>query len=290
LETLILKAFMEGTHLAVYASIKPGSHHRLRLDKESWFLVSNVIAITEYMIQATEYGERVRRGDRAIGDIEIGKLIARALREAYRWCSRRVYPSLVIPILLYSLAISHSNTESIIRDAGKLRRSLDLVLSINKWREIKQIIDTLRGVNRNDMYKHLVASGISHLAGVEGAVTLNELFTVLGSKWPGFISVDTREYRVVVYVKKLLEYYKRYNDAENAVVALYLDMIQAKMPGWARKYVEEAFRDNLMHSRSGAKRLFELDNMFRKQGISYNEYSELLAIITSLAVYEGMRI
>ena len=289
MDVFILKSILEGVHLAVYSSIKPGAYHRLRLDHESRFLVSNTLSVTDQIIEAIEYGERVRRGEIALTGIGIGRLIAKALRESYRWNGGRVYPSTIIPQIIYSIALSHSDIDSFIRDSGKVRRSLDLILAINKWSEIKQVVDTLKSIHRNDMYEHLVSTGITQLAGIEGSVDFSELFRVLGSKWPAFTSLDIRDYKIPEYVKKLLEYYKRYGDAENAVVALYLELVRDKIPDWARKLVDEAFEKGLMSSREGAKKLFELDTLLRKRNVSLKEYVGLLAIITSLAVFDGLR-
>ncbi|OYT38611.1 MAG: hypothetical protein B6U89_05520 [Desulfurococcales archaeon ex4484_58] len=289
MDILILKSMIEGIHLAVYSSIKPGAYHKLRFNRETEVLVSNTISVIDYIIQAIEYGERVRRGELAITNIRIGKLLAKAIRESYRWNGGRVYPSTIIPQIIYSVALSHSNIDSVIRDAGKLKKSLDLILGINDWREIRQIIDAFKSVHREDMYEHLVSTGLTQIAGIEGQVTFNDVFRVLSSKWVAFIVLDIYEYKVVELVKKLLEYYKKYGDAENSIVALYLDLIKNKVPDWAKKYIDEAFKKGLMASKEGAKKLFELDSNLRKNNISFNEYVSLLAMVSSLAIYEGMR-
>ncbi len=289
MDIFILKSILEGIHLAVYSSIKPGAYHRLRLDQESRLLVSNTLSTIDQIVEAIEYGERVRKGEIALTSIGIGRLIARALRESYRWNGGRVYPSTIIPQILYSIALSHSNIDSFVKDSGKVRKTLDLLLSISKWSEIKQVVDTLRSVHRDDMYEHLVSTGITQLAGIEGGVSFGEVFRVLGSRWPAFLSLDIRDYRIPDYVKLLMNYYKKFGDTENSIVALYLELVKDKMPDWAHRVVEEAFEKGLMSSREGAKKLFELETMLRKKDISFNEYVGLLAIIVSLAVFDGLR-
>lgn len=289
MDAIILKSMIEGVHLSVYATIKPGAIHRLRLDKKIEYYVSNTLSIADFIIEAIKYGEKVRRGDLAATNVGLGRLLAKSLREAYRWLPRNVYPSFIVPQIMYSLAISHSDIDSVIRDSGKLIRSLDLFLSTPSWKEIKSFIDTLRGVRREDMYEHLSSAGISHIAGIEGSISFRDVFRVLGSKWYAFISLDTKENKVLEYVKKLLEYYKKYGDASSAIIALYLEMVKPKLPSWAKPYVEQAFREGLMASKEGSKKLFELDLRLRKHGISYDEYTGLLGIVTGLAVYEGLR-
>ncbi|ADI31197.1 hypothetical protein [Staphylothermus hellenicus] len=289
MDPTILKSMIEGVHLSVYAAIKPGAIHRLRLDKRIEYYVSNTIAAINHIIDAIEYGEKIRRGDLAATSLGLGRLLSKGLREAYRWLPNNVYPSFIVPQIIYSLAISHSDIDSIIKDHGKLVRSLDLFISTTSWKEIKYFIDALKGVHREDMYEHLSSAGISHIAGIGEGVSFRDVFRVLGSKWYAFISLDTRESKTYEYVKKLLDYYRKFRDANNAIIALYLEMIMPRLPSWAKPYVEEAFKEGLMASRVGSKKLFELDLKLRKHGVSFNEYVGLLGIITGLAVYEGLR-
>ncbi len=280
---------IEGVHLSLYASIKPGALHRLRLDKRIEYMLSNTLSTIDYIIEAIDYGEKVRKGEYAAINIGLGRLLSRSLREAYRWVPRNVYPSYIVPEIIYSLALSHSNIESVIRDSGKLIRSLNIFLSISSWREIKHFIDSLRSVHRDDMYEHLSSAGITHIAGIEGGVSFSDVFRVLGSRWKAFISLDTRDTSVLEHVKKLMSYYRRFNDANNAIVALYLEMVKPLMPKWAHEYIDKAFNEGLMASRSGSRLLFELDLKLRRQGILFDEYIGLLSIITGLAVFEGLR-
>lgn len=280
---------IEGIHLAVYSSIKPGSIHRLRLDKEAKFLVSNTISVIDYIIEAIEYGEKVRHGELAFTSISIGRLLSKALREAYRWNRVSVYPSTIIPQIIYSMALSHSNIDSFIRESGKVRNSLNYIMGIRKWSEIRQVLDALKSVRRNDMYEHLISTGITQLSGVEGNVSFAEIFRVLGSRWPTFTSLDLINYRIPEYVKKLLEYYKIYENAEHAIVALYLELIKDKTPKWAQEIIREILSNKLVSTRDGIKKLFELDTRMRRERISFNDYIGLIAITASLAIYDGMR-
>ncbi len=290
MEYLILKSMIEGTHLAIYATIKPGTYHRLMIEPGIDYLLSNTISSTEYLVEAIEIGEKIRKGELAATTFNLGQLLARSLREAYRWLPHRVDPSFIIPQIIYSLAISHSDIDSVINDAGKLKRSLELFLSKRSWREIKYFLDSLKSIHRTDMYEHITsAGGISHLMGIEGEVSFNDVFRVLSSKWPAFRSLDLREFNMVEYVKKLLTHYRKYNNANNAVIALYLEIIYPRLPTWAKKEVDEAVKEGLMMSKTGSKKLFELDLKLRKQNILFHEYTGLLSIITSLAVYEGLR-
>lgn len=289
LENIILKSIIEGVHLAVYSSIKPGSIHRLRLDSEAQVIVSNTLSVIDYIIEAINYGEKIRRGDIALTSIEIGKLIAKALRESYRWNSGRVYPQLIIPQLIYSIALSHSNVDSFLEGSGKVRESLKAILSINRWSEIREIINVLNSSGRRDMYEHLEATGITRLANIGSSVSLSELFRVLSSRWIGFSTLDIVEYNIPVYVKKLIDYYRTYKDTTSSVIALYLDFIRDKSPNWVREYIDQSLKYKLMTTREGAKILFELDNRMRRENIIYDEYVHLLALVIALGVFDGLR-
>lgn len=288
-ETYIVKSIIQGAHLAIYSSIKPGSHHKLKLDPEIDILMSNLYSAIDFLVEAVEAGERIRRGELAVTGLELGNMLSKALRESYRWNGGRVYPSIIVPEIIYSIALSHSDIDSVLSESGKLRKSLELVLSISRWSDIKRFLEALKAVEREDMFRHLESAGVTQLSGVEGQVNYHEVFRVLGSRWYGFLSLDTYEYRVIDYVKELLNYYKKYGNAENAIIALYLNIIRDKIPDYAKKLVDEAFQNNLMLSRDGAKKLYELDNLFRKNNIVFNEYTGLLAIVASLAVFEGLR-
>lgn len=285
----IVKALVSGVHLALYSSIKPGSIHRLRLDIDNESIYTNTLASMEYLVEATDLGERVRRGDLPATHIGIGNLVGRALREAYRWTPHRVYPDYIVPQIIYGFALSYSEPDSIIGDYGRVKRGLDLVLRIRVWREIRAFIDSLRSIHRDDMVEHLEASGISSLSGVVSDIELADVARILGSRWPAFISMDLQSGEVLEYLKKLMNYYREYGNANNALVRLYLDMVWRKLPDWAHRIVEDALKEGLMMSRNGSRKLFELDLKLRKQGLNYVEYTGLLAIIAGLAVYEGLR-
>ncbi len=286
----IVKSMLSGVHLAVYSTIKPGALHRLRVESSTEHILSNVISVIDFIVDATDIGEKVRRGDLAATSFELGKFLGKCMREAYRWNMHHVYPDFFIPQIIYTIAISHADPDSVIKDSGKIRRSLGIFLGSRNWREIKYFMDTLRSIHRTDMYEHLTLSGITHVGMIETGVSFHDVFRILGSKWPGFLSLDLNSLDVFEYVKKLLEYYRQYNDANNAVIALYLDMIYPKLPKWAKEKIDEARKEGLMASKEGSKKLFEVDLKLRKHGISYDEYIGLLAVIVGLGIYEGIRL
>ncbi len=289
MDVYTVKSIVQGVHLAVYSTIKPGGLHRLRLESSIDHIYSNLLSSLEYLVEATKLGERVRRGELAATHLGMGQLLARSLREAYRWNPHHVYPDYIVPEIIYAFALSYAEPDSVIHDYGKIRKALDLVLMNRNWREIKGFIDALKSVHREDMYDHLQRVDVTGITSLRGEASFTDVFRALGSRWPAFRSLDIHEKIVKEYVKKLLEYYQRFGDANNALIMLYLDMVRDKMPEWAHSYIDEAISNGLMASREGSKKLFELDIKLRKNHIGFEEYTGLLAIIAALAVYEGLR-
>lgn len=283
----IVRSMIEGIHLTVYASIKPGSYHRFSFDIQARILVSNTISIIEHLHKLSEYGEKVRRGEIALSHSFVSQTIAKALRDAYRTCSY-VHPSLLIPQLVLCFALSHSNVDSVLQKPVVFKKSLDLILETDKWSDIRSIIDAFRSVYRNDMYDHLVATGFTQLGGVMGSYKLRDLFRTLGSKWVGFNILDTIEFKLVENVAKIIKYVKEYRSVENAIVAIYLDLVRNRIPKSLEQLVDKAFSHGLMSTREGARSLYELDQALRKNNVSFNEYVEYVSNIVSIALYEGM--
>ena len=86
-----------------------------------------------------------------------------------------------------------------------------------------------------------------------------------------------------------MEYYRRYRDANNAIIALYLDMISPRLPNWAKDMAGKAIEEGLMATKTGSKTLFNMDLRLRKEGYIFDEYIPLLTGVAQLAVYEGLR-
>lgn len=283
----IVRSMIEGVHLAVYASVKPGCYHRFSFDTQARLLVSNTISIVEHLYRLAEYGERVRRGEVALSHSYVSQAVAKALRDAYRNCGI-VQPSLLIPQLLLCFALSHSNVDSVLQKPALLKKSLDLILEADKWSDIRSIIDAFKSVNRNDMYEHLVATGFTQLGGVIGSYKLKDLFRTLSSKWIGFNTLDTAEFKLVENVSKLIKYAKDYRNVENAVIALYLELVKNRFPTELQHLVDKALSNGLMSTREGARTLYELDQALRKNGFVFNEYVDYVSSVASLSVYEGL--
>lgn len=186
-----------------------------------------------------------------------------------------------------SIAIGHSNVVSVSSDTSKFKRSLDLVLSINKWGEVKAMIDAFKTVGRADLYEHLSSTGVDQITIVQSGVSFSEVFKTLGSKQPAFTLLDSRETLVFNYLKKIAEYYRKAKDLNNALVAIYLDIAEPFMTSDAKRIIDEARSLGLMTSKEGARKLYEADLLLGKQGVSLNHYADIVSVLGALAVFEG---
>ncbi len=285
----IIRAIIEGTHITIYASIKPGGIHRLRLSEDAGLLSSTVYSAIPFIGEATEIGEKVRRGDLAAPHAGIGKLLAKALREAWRWTTRRSRPDILVPSITNALILAYVDPDSVVREAGELREALDIFMRGGGWRDIKEFATALKATGHNDMYEHLVDMGITYTHAVSEGLGLCDAMRVLGSRWPGFRVSDPTEHRVYEDVKKLMELYQRYRDGYNAVVAYYMELIKPQLPDWAREIAEKAEEKGYMMSKEGGKLLFKLDLELQKKGYRFDHYIPYMAGVVQLAVYEGLR-
>ncbi|MEM0505817.1 MAG: hypothetical protein QXW58_00940 [Thermosphaera sp.] len=282
----VTRSFLHGALTGLNAYFKPGSLHRLKplriFDEASCNIVSSIHVIDE----AFSIGERVRKGELSFASVELGKLAGRLMRESYRFCGN-CHPSYTIPLLVLSIAIGHSNVVSVSSDTSKFKRSLDLVLSINKWGEVKAMIDAFKTVGRADLYEHLSSTGVDQITIVQSGVSFSEVFKTLGSKQPAFTLLDSRETLVFNYLKKIAEYYRKARDLNNALVAIYLDIAEPFMTSDAKRIIDEARSLGLMTSKEGARKLYEADLLLGKQGVSLNHYADIVSVLGALAVFEG---
>ncbi len=286
----VFRALLEGCHLAIYSYIKPGGVHRLRIDPVATHMMSSCLGVSEHIMKAIELGQRVRRGELAATGLDLGRLLGKALREAYRWTSYHPYPDVIVPTITNALILSYVEPDSVIREAGDLRRALSLFIGGTRWRDVREFMNALSSIGREEMNDHLRSSGLTYSQALVEEVSLDEAFRVLGSRWPGFLASCSRETILFDLVKKAMEYYRRYRDGNNAAIALYLDMIGNRLPGWAKEMVDKALEEGLMASKEGSKILFQLDLKLRRHGVSFGEYTSLLVAVLQLAIYEGLRI
>lgn len=282
----VIRSLIHGALVGLGSYFKPGSLHRLKPLKIYDEISCNIISSLPILEEAISLGEKVRKGELSFASIELGKIIAKLLRESYRFCNT-CHPSYTVPILVFSMAIGHSNIVSITSDSSRFKRSLELILSINKPGEVKSIVDAFKTVGRSDLYEHLYSTGVDQLTLVKSGVSFSEVFKILGSKHTAFTLLESRDTPLFNYLKKLEEYYKKTRDLNNTLVAFHLDLSEPFMTAEARKLVDEARSLGLMMSKEGARKLYEADLQLGKQGISLNHLADIVVAMGAVAVFEG---
>lgn len=284
----VAKILVYGALNGLNTYVKPGGVHRLRPDKLFDEIACNIVSILDGIVGAYEEGERVRKGEKALTSVELGRILARTYREAYRVCSI-VHPGYFTPMLIASMALGYSGVESILSDPGKFKRSLDSILAGNKWGDIRYFIDSLKSIGRSDMNEHLASTGLTQVSLIQSGVSYTDVFQALGSRWPGFILLDPRENLLLNGLRKLVEYHRKLKNAHAAILLLYLDLVEERLGEQYREGISEARRLGLMETHEGARKLFELDVSLRKNGIVLNGFVEQVVNLAALAALEGVR-
>ncbi|MEZ0394232.1 MAG: hypothetical protein ABWK00_04215 [Desulfurococcaceae archaeon] len=281
------KAAVYGVGLALYAGVRPGGVYALKPGARPEKMLCNVAATIDGIEEASDMGGAVRRGEVGAPSLGIGKFLARLVREAFRWCGV-AYPALVAPIAVLTMAMGYADSESVVEDAAKVKRFLESLLTSAPWSEARGFLEALRSVHRDDMYEHASSAGVSPLPYAVGQASMAEVFRVLGSRWPSFAAIDPREFPLPGMVKALVELHRKFGDAGVALGALYLQLVEPKLPGDVR---EEAKRlaSGSIAERDAFRKLVELDAKLARRGVRLDEYSELLALVAYAGALEGVR-
>lgn len=270
------------------AYVKPGGLHRLRPEKVFDEVVCNILSQYDILVEAGETGDRIRRGDLAATHLELGKLLARSIREAYRVCDVS-HPEFTVPLVIYSLTLGASGVESVTSDTSRFKKMFDAFLSISKWSDVKMFIDALQSVQRKDMYEHLTATGLNTVALIHTGSSFNDVFKVLSSKWPGFELLDAREFRLLEYLKNMLSIYQKTRDGASAAVILYLQLASRHMPKDLAAIVEEVAKSPKVLDMEDMKKLLKVDAELKKRGVDLKGYTEVVTGISAIGAIEGVR-
>lgn len=270
------------------AYVKPGGLHRLRPERIFEEVVCNILSQYDILVEAWETGDKIRRGDLAVTHLELGKLLARSMREAYRVCDAS-HPEFTSPLIIYSLTLGASGVESVASDASRFKKMFEALLSLSKWSDVKTFIDALQSVQRKDMYEHLTATGLNTVALIHTGSSFNDVFKVLSSKWPGFELLDAREFRLLEYLKNLLSIYQKTKDGASAAVILYLQLSLHHMPKDLAAVAEEVTKSPKVLDMEDIKKLLKIDAELKKRGIDLKGYTEVVAGVSAIGAIEGVR-
>lgn len=284
----VAKTLLKGALLGLNAYIKPGGLHRLMPSKIFDEVTCNMIASVNYMVEAVNLGIRVREGKIAATSVDYGRLYAGALKDVYRACDA-AYPEYIIPLNVLSLVIGLSNIESILDESNKFKKALDTVNAVNKWSDVKQLIEILKIIRRSEMYEHLQAVGYTQIALIQSGITFNDIYRVLSSKWKGFSIIDSHESILFGYLKRFMELNKEHRSIYNTIVAFYMDLIKQHIPHFIQDKVKNVESCRYMATPECAKLMYELDLLLRKNKLSFEWASEITVLISALASYEGLK-
>lgn len=287
-EIQVAKTLVKGALVGLNSYIKPGGLHRLAPGKLFDEVHCNLVVSIDHVAEAVTVGESARKGEIIATTVDYGKMFSGALKESFRSCGA-VHPQYVVPLLVVGFSIGLSGVESILEESAKFKKALEIVNSTNRWSDLKQFIELLRIVGRNDMFEHLQAQGYTQLALLKSGITLNEVLRTLSSQWRGFSIIDSREGSLFGYLKKIDDLYKEYKELDTACVALYMDLIKPHVPQVFQDKLQSAEACKYMGTPECAKLMYELDVLFRKNKLNYYWASEIVTLTSALGSFEGLK-
>jgi hypothetical protein len=284
----IAKTLIRGALIGLNTYIKPGGIHRLTPLKAFDDLTCNIASCIDTLVESVEAGSMVKRGEVAVTSVDYNKLFTSPLKESFRNCSN-VYPEYLVPLTVLGFTIGLSSVESILEESSKFKKALEAVNNVNKWSDIKQLIEVLRIIGRADMYEHLQSTGYTQITLLKSGATFNDVFRVLSSRWRGFSLVDSKETLVFQYLKQLFDLQREYKNLENSLIALYMELVKQHIPVNLQDKAREAHSCKYMATPECAKLMYELDVLLRKNKVFFEWASEITVLVSALAVYEGLK-
>lgn len=282
----ISKELVMGAIIGINAFIKPGGVHRLSPLRYVDEVVCGLLSSIDHLIEAVKLGDMVRRGEISATAIDYGKLLSSSVRDVYRECGSS-HPQYIVPLTVISLAIGLSEVESILQESSKFKRALETINNVSKWSDLKQFIDVLKVIGREDMYDHLQSVGYTQIALLRSGVTFNDLFRVLSSKWKGFTLIDSKETLMFSYLKRALDLLREYRSHEQAILAFYIEIIKSSIPQQLYDKVKSIEQCRFAQVPECLKHMYELDTALRKAGYNFEWASEISTLVSSLLMYES---
>lgn len=284
----VSRDLVKGATTGLGAYIKPGGIHRLTLSRVYDEILCNLLSSIDSIAGSYELGVKIKKGETSLANIDIGKTLANTLKEAFRNCNT-CHPQYIVPLQVGAIGIGLSGVESILKESAKFKKALELLNSVSKWSSIKQFIETLKLVKRDDMYEHLSNVGFTQIGLLQSNVTFNDVYRSLGSKWRGFLIVESRDALIFTYLKRLDELHKKYRDLSISIVALYMDIIKPHIPANLSGLASSAESCNYMATPDCTKLMLELDVALRRGHYSFEWASELVTLTSAFASFEGLK-
>ncbi|MEM2025281.1 MAG: hypothetical protein QXW94_03220, partial [Desulfurococcaceae archaeon] len=245
-------------------------------------------ASVDHVAEAISLGERIKRGEIASTSVDYGKLYSSALKDSFRLCNA-THPQYITPLLIVGVSVGLSGVESILGESAKFKKAIETINSVSKWSDIRQFVDSLKIIDRDDMFEHLQSLGYTQIAILRSGVTFNDLYRVLSSKWRGFSIVEAREGAVFSYLKQFSDLYRDYKSLAATSVAFYMELVEPHLPQQFKERAQEAKTCKYMATPECSKLMYELDLLFRRNKLLFEWASEVVVLTSSLGSFEGLR-
>jgi len=233
------KSLIEGAVIGLNAYIKPGGIHRYVPGTLFDEILCNLISLINSLEEVIDLGNKVRRRELAVTSIPCKEAIIIPLKEIFRTCNT-VHPQYVVPQVVGGVALGLSGVESILEESSKFKKALELVVASSSWSDIKNFVESLRVIGRQDMYDNLRSLGYVDVVAIRSTMNLNEIYRVLGSGWRGFLVVEIREGLLFTYLKRLREICKKERSLFYSVIALYMELVKPNIPAQLLDKVKSA--------------------------------------------------
>lgn len=281
----IAKSLVRGAMAGLGVYIKPGGLHRLSPTRVFDEISCNLVSSLDHIIEAVKLGDMIKRGEISATGVDYGKIFASMMRDVYRECNA-CHPQYIVPLSVIGLSIGLSEVESILQESSRFKKALETVNAVSKWSDLRQFIEILRVVGREDMYDHLQSVGYTQIALLKSGISFNDVFHALSSRWRGFSIIDSRESTIFGYLKRLIDLVKEYRSFEPALLSFYMELVKPHIPSSLQDKVKSIEQCRYSSTTECIKHMYELDAALRKTGYSFEWASEIVVLISGVLVFE----
>ncbi len=281
----VMKSFILGG----IAYIKPAAMHRYSEDKELLQYLNLGIMISEFLSKSSDYGEKVAKGRLGAPQVNLGKLIADAMRYlGGKYVSSPIFFDSIIASIVLSCASSHATVQhKELVNEGLIGRSINLFLTSSTGKDVVELLRVMKLIGPREYVSLIESSGLTETRITLEDISLYELLFSLSTRSPSFQAL-IRFSKVEALIRDIKNAFKETYDVNNAIVSSYISVIKdLKLPLWAKGKIEEAKKLGLMKNRDSAKILFEVDRKLRKEGITLNNYVPLVSLATAISLILG---
>ncbi|MDM7275260.1 MAG: hypothetical protein P3X22_003950 [Thermoprotei archaeon] len=266
-ETIPLKVSLMVT---LSAPVKPGALTRLVPGFEFEKRLVEAVIILNYIDDSYERGRLLADGELTIQKIGLGELVLEALREAYRSSGLKPLSGLVAAALTLSTLKGFADRQG--RGLrGALRSSTTLILYRSSLEDSLKLLEGLEAVSSTEHLSLLDKRGVTRTKIRLEALTLGDLYEILGEADSGFW-LNSRK------LDKLLEYSK--------IAASEKSMTLAAIKSYTAIAIEKGLRELEKLDITNIVEALKLDRSLRSKGYNLNHLLGGTFIAIALAASE----